>query len=196
MKLYFIRHAPTTANLSGSMVTGYENADITLASKPHDWEEKVGKYIPYSARQFIVSSPTNRCVQTSNLLFGHEPNMQNEIVGEFDCSQLGNKKFWEISQDEFEKLVPLTPWDMQNRAEAIRHFGHIHEKLCYEDMVIITHGMLIRYMYHFINHNANISAYDVINSKGFKFSNLDLLIVDLDKMKTEVHYFQKPINHK
>ena len=42
MKIYFIRHAPTSSNMSGTMTAGYENADITLLDKPDDWEERVG----------------------------------------------------------------------------------------------------------------------------------------------------------
>lgn len=41
MKLYFIRHAQTTANSTGTMVAGYENSDILSLDKPEDWEEKV-----------------------------------------------------------------------------------------------------------------------------------------------------------
>ena len=44
--------------------------------------------------------------------------------------------------------------------------------------------------------NPGISAYDVINSKGFKFSNLDLLIVDTVKKTVEVHHYKEPIKHK
>ena len=54
MKFYFIRHAPTSANLSGSMVAGYENTDINLYDKPDDWEERVGKFIPEADRKVIV----------------------------------------------------------------------------------------------------------------------------------------------
>jgi hypothetical protein len=45
------------------------------------------------------------------------------------------------------------------------------------------------------NHK-DISAYDVINSVGFKFANLDLLIIDTVKKTVEVHNYQEPINHK
>lgn len=41
MKIYFIRHAPTSSNMSGTMTAGYENADITLLGKPEDWEERI-----------------------------------------------------------------------------------------------------------------------------------------------------------
>ena len=63
-------------------------------------------------------------------------------------------------------------------------------------VIAISHGMLIRYIYHYMTGNPGISAYDVINSKGFNFSNLDLLIVDTVKKTVEVHHYKEPIKHK
>ena len=82
MKLYFIRHAPTEANLSGSMVNGYDNANIILQKKPLDWEEKVGKYIP--KRDYILTSPVKRCIQTCELIFGKKPLATLDDFGEFE----------------------------------------------------------------------------------------------------------------
>ena len=198
MKFYFIRHAPTSANLSGSMVAGYENTDINLYDKPDDWEERVGKFIPEADRKVIVSSPTKRCISTAKLLFDRLPTEVTTSLGEFDCKALGNKKFWEITEQEFNKLVFLPASTMEKRAKIVLHdMGNDIRHENNTDVVIaISHGMLIRYIYHYVNGNAGISAYDIINSKGFPFSNLDLLIVDTVKRTVEVHHYKEPINHK
>ena len=198
MKFYFIRHAPTSANLSGSMVAGYENTDINLYDKPDDWEERVGKFIPEADRKVIVSSPTKRCISTAKLLFDRLPTEVTTSLGEFDCKALGNKKFWEITEQEFNKLVFLPSSTMEKRAKIVLHdMGNdIRHENSTDAVSAISHGMLIRYIYHYVNGNAGISAYDIINSKGFSFSNLDLLIVDTVKRTVEVHHYKEPINHK
>ena len=197
-EFYFIRHAPTSANLSGSMIAGYENTDINLYDKPDDWEERVGKFIPEADRKVIVSSPTKRCISTAKLLCDRLPTEVTTSLGEFDCKALGNKKFWEITEAEFNKLVFLPASTMEKRAKIVLHdMGNdIRHENSTNAVIAISHGMLIRYIYHYVNGNAGISAYDIINSKGFAFSNLDLLIVDTVKRTVEVHHYKEPINHK
>ena len=197
MKFYFIRHAPTTANFNGEMVNGYENCDISSFDKLDDWEEKIGIHIPNSARQYIISSPTRRCISTSKMLFDKLPNEVCKCLGEFDCKKLGNRKFWEISKAEFDNLVFLPSGTMEKRAIEILHdlsntILHENKK---SEIVCISHGMVIRYLYHYMTGNKGISAYDIINSNGFTFSNLDLLIIDTVKKTVEVYYYKKPVVH-
>lgn len=190
MIFYFVRHAPTYANKSGMMVNGYENADIEFHDKPEDWEEKVGKYIPDEARQLIISSPTRRCLSTAKLLFDRYPDEVTDALGEFDCKNLGHNKFWEITEERFNQLVHLPSSTMAKRAmEILTDVGNLLRKEHNTDsLVAISHGMLIRYMYHFMAGNPDISAYDIINSKGFAFSNLDLLVVDTESNQAPVAY--------
>ena len=198
MKLYFVRHAPTYSNRTGTMVNDYDSSDIDIYDKPDDWEEKVGKFIPEEARKYIVSSPTKRCISTSKLLFDKVPNEVVNCLGEFECKALGNRKFWELTEEEFNSLVYLPASTMEKRAIEIFHDmrNMIKHEAKADSIVCISHGMLIRYLYHFITGNAGISAYDVINSKGFIFSNLDLMIYDTVKKTVEVHYYNDPIDHK
>lgn len=199
MIFYFIRHAPTYANKSGMMVNGYENADIEFHDKPEDWEDKVGKYIPDDARQLIISSPTRRCLSTAKLLFDRYPDEVTDALGEFDCKNLGHNKFWEITEERFNQLVHLPSSTMAKRAmEILTDVGNLLRKEHNTDSVVaISHGMLIRYMYHFMAGNPDISAYDIINSKGFTFSNLDLLVVDTESNLAPVAYhYSKPMERK
>lgn len=197
MKIYFVRHAPTSANSTGTMTVGYENADITLWDKPEDWEETVGCHIPDEARRVILSSPTRRCISTAKLLFDRCPTELSELLGEFDCKALGHLKFWAISAAEFNQKVFLPAATMESRARAILSelVNNVRHEEQVDSFVAISHGMVIRYMYHFLNGNPGISAYKVINSVGFRFSNLDLLVVDTDTMTTEAYHWKEPIKH-
>ena len=198
MKLYFVRHAPTYSNRTGIMVKDYDASDIDIYDKPEDWEEKVGKFIPNEAREYIVTAPAKRCIHTAQLLFERTPNEVVKCLSEFDCKALGDSKFWELTKKEFDSLVFLPSSTMEKRAlEIVTDMCNMikHESKN-DSAVCISHGMLIRYLYHFLTGNADISAYDVINSKGFVFSNLDLMIYDTETKTVEVHHYNDPINHK
>jgi len=188
MKLYFIRHWRTEANLTGKMAKNYDEADI-IADYPEGWDKKVGCHISESECSLLVSSFAKRCQQTCELVFGRKPDMRNDIVGEFDCAALGDRKFWEMTREEFEALVPLTPKQMEEKADHILRFADCLHGLCHENVIIMTHGMVIRYLYHYFTGNKGISAYDVINSKGFEFSNLDMLVYDTETHQVTVHRY-------
>lgn len=193
MKFYFIRHWRTKFNLTGTMVKNYDDADI-IDEKPVNWEEKVGQYIPN--RSYILSSPVKRCIQTCEMLFDQAPRAILKDFGEFDCSGIGKRKFWEMTKEQFEKYVPLTAKDMEKRADVI--FNMMPKCLENEkitDCVVISHGMLIRYLYHYLTGNKGISPFQVINSEGFSFSNLDLMIYDTNTKQIEVHRYDEPVSH-
>lgn len=203
MIFYFIRHAPTAANFTGSMVNGYDNADIVSIEKPADWEERIGKFIPRYSGMPIFCSPAKRCRQTAQMLFGDVENVEiieNDLFREFDCAGLGSRKFWEIDEAEFNACVNVTNTDMINRAMEILHgFGRQLERdFGMQRCVVVSHGMLIRYLYHFMTGNMDITPFDVIRSKGFKFANLDLLqIVDEPGYKcVRDYHFKPPVEHK
>ena len=193
MKFYFIRHWRTKFNLSGKMVKNYDDVDI-ISDKPEGWEEKVGKFIPN--RDYILTSPIKRCIQTCELLFNKKPTATLPDFGEFDCSGIGKRKFWEMTEKEFEKYVPLTAEDMEKRAHTIfRVMPHYLQCEGKTDCVVISHGMVIRYLYHYLTGNKEISPFKVINSEGFSFSNLDLMIYDTETKEIEVHRYDEPISH-
>lgn len=200
MIFFFIRHAPTAANFTGSMVNGYDNADIVSTEKPADWEERIGKFIYPEAREHIYCSPAKRCRQTAKMLFGDVDIIENDLFREFDCSGLGNRKFWEINEAEFNRCVDVTNDDMKYRAAMIlRGFGlQLERDYGIHSCVVVSHGMLIRYLYHFTYGDKNISPFDVINSRGFKFSNLDMLQIIDEPMDRHVYdfHFQPPVEHK
>ena len=180
MKLYFLRHALTAANLTGSMVQDYEREPI-VGTMPEHWQEDIGQYLPkIDINTPVISSPTKRCQQTAELLFKIPQMMILNELNEFDCGGLNNLKFWKITKEEFENVVLLKPEDMERQIDLIfKFFYSMHGAFPnIDNIVCISHGMVIRYIYHYLTGNKGISAYDVINSNGFKFYNLDLLVYD------------------
>lgn len=180
MKLYFLRHALTAANLTGTMVQNYDREPI-VGTMPEHWQEDIGQYLPkIDINTPVISSPAKRCQQTAELLFKIPPMMILNELNEFDCGGLNNLKFWEITKEEFENVVLLKPEDMERQIDLIfKFFYSMHGAFPnIDNIVCISHGMVIRYIYHYLTGNKGISAYDVINSNGFKFYNLDLLVYD------------------
>ena len=180
MKLYFLRHALTAANLTGAMVQDYDREPI-VGTMPEHWQEDIGQYLPkIDINTPVISSPAKRCWQTAELLFKIPPMMILNELNEFDCGGLNNLKFWEITKEEFENVVLLKPEDMERQIDLVfKFFDSMHGAFQnIDNIVCISHGMVIRYIYHYLTGNKGISAYDVINSNGFKFYNLDLLVYD------------------
>ena len=197
MKLYFLRHAPTAANLTGSMVQDYERESI-IGTMPEHWQEDIGQYLPkIDINTPVISSPAKRCLQTAELLFKIPPTMILNELNEFDCGELNNLKFWEITKEEFENIVPLKPEDMERQIDSIfKFFDSMHGAFPnINNIVCISHGMVTRYIYHYLTGNKGISAYDVINSNGFKFYNLDLLVYDTGTKEIKDYHNRDRITH-
>lgn len=201
MRLYFVRHAPTEANLAGRMINSYSCANIIYDKEKNSdivnaWNSKVGIYIPNEARKVIISSPARRCIQTASLLFETLPKTLERSLEEFDCSGLGEKKFWEVSKAEFDSLANISSEKMVQKAFKIREMARsVQEMFKCDACILVTHGMVIRYLYSYFTGNPHVSAYDVINSNNIKFANLDLMKVDTCTGKVELHHFNPPINH-
>lgn len=197
MKLYFLRHAPTAANLTGTMVQDYDREPI-VGTMPEHWQEDIGQYLPkIDINTPVISSPAKRCQQTAELLFKIPPMMILNELNEFDCGGLNNLKFWEITKEEFENAVLLKPEDMERQIDLVfKFFDSMHNAFSnIDNIVCISHGMVIRYIYHYLTGNKGISAYDVINSNGFKFYNLDLLVYDTGTKEIKDYHNRDRITH-
>ncbi len=172
MKLYFIRHAPTPANFVGAMIKNYNETNI-INEEPVGWKEKVGCHLPeLNINTPIITSPALRCQQTAKLLFDRVPDIILKELDEFDCSGLGDRKFWEITEEEFCNCVKLNSNDMEKQIDLLfdtcyslnTMFHNINHIIC------ISHGMVISYIYHYLTGRKNATPFDIINSKNFKLS--------------------------
>lgn len=197
MKLYFLMHALTAVNLTGTMVQDYDREPI-VGTMPEHWQEDIGQYLPkIDINTPVISSPAKRCLQTAELLFKIPPTMILNELNEFDCGELNNLKFWEITKEEFENAVLLKPEDMERQIDLIfKFFYSMHGAFPnIDNIVCISHSMVIRYIYHYLTGNKGISAYDVINSNGFKFYNLDLLVYDTGTKEIKDYHNDVHITH-
>lgn len=197
MKLYFLMHALTAVNLTRTMVQDYDREPI-VGTMPEHWQEDIGQYLPkIDINTPVISSPAKRCLQTAELLFKIPPMMILNELNEFDCGELNNLKFWEITKEEFENAVLLKPEDMERQIDLVfKFFDSMHNAFPnIDNIVCISHGMVIRYIYHYLTDNKGISAYDVINSNGFKFYNLDLLVYDTGTKEIKDYHNRDRITH-
>ncbi len=171
-KVYFIRHAPTKANMSGSMVKDYDMYDIEKFDTA-EWYKNIGCHIGINPTFEIWVSPTLRCKSTALKLFGSlESSMREEkLLKELDCSSLGDKKFWEISKEEFDSICHPDLNAFESQLKELISKIELSEK----PIVCITHGLFIRYLYNYLTGKGDNNLYDLINSKTFQFRNLDML---------------------
>ena len=104
-RIYFIRHAPTIVNQTGEMMKDYRKVNINPLSRDeiYLWFNNVGRYIEKFNRVYI--SNTTRAYETSQLLMNSKNIIVNDDLNDIDCSALDGKKFWEISEDEFNKIL-------------------------------------------------------------------------------------------
>lgn len=70
MKIIFVRHGQSTANVAGINGTSYDPTNIILTDKGEKQAKITGKYLNKIFGKFdvIYTSPINRCVQTSNII--------------------------------------------------------------------------------------------------------------------------------
>ena len=187
MNLYIIRHAPTEANISGDLVKNYDSYDI-LPFDVNKWWNTVGIHIPKTDKINIFCSPAKRCVNTAKILFPEYKITENKSLSEFDCSGLAGKKFWEISEEEFNKCSGLNKNQMNIKiGDAI-----ISTMNMFMDpdtiTVWVTHGLFGRTAYSFYN-NTSDTPYELINSKNIQFRNLDMMHIKTTTGKTEIFRF-------
>lgn len=197
MKIYFIRHAPTLANMSGSMVPNYSSTEIIKPTQEEIdlWQERVGQHIDYTNAHIYVS-PTTRAVQTADT-FLTTSGVDSTVIGplaEFDCSGLGDLKFWKITKKVFEEYVPTVTslsmcYQAANLDIVLRSSG-------FDNCICVSHGMLIRYMFHFYSGRWDVHPFDIINSKDFTFSHLDMMVLDTKAQRIELHRYKEPVQHE
>lgn len=182
-KIYVIRHATTQANLSGDLVKHYDSYDI-LPFNVEEWFLKVGHNLP--EKFSIFCSPAKRCQQTAKALFGDKEIITTDCLKEFEC-YLSGRKFWEITEEEFDKVTMMKKENINRRLEI--SLGLLPRN---EDIVLVTHGFYTRALYSYLNKDGD-TPYTIMNSKNFKFSNLDMMVINEFRNVENVYRFKDPI---
>ena len=175
MRFFYIRHAPTEANMSGDMVKDYDSFSI-MPFDANKWYSKVGKNLPKDFKLFV--SPAKRCQETAKALFPtHEYKILNSLE-EFDCSVLNGKKFWEISEEEFNQITKFDKKQMFERCKTML-IEIANNAFIDDNVVIIGHGFYGRLLCSYWMED-NDSVYNILNSKNFQLRNLDM-VYSVDK---------------
>lgn len=180
MNLYFLRHAPTLANITGEIVKDYDSYGIIPLENNtiENWKKEVGTQLPKDFK--IVCSPQKRCIDTAKLLFEDKPFQISTNLKEFDCSGIGNRKFWELSEEEFTISTHLFKQEMY--VKIIRLLKELRLKFKDEDNVVcISHGFYTRTVISYIRGMLD-TPLELLCSKNIKFNNLDLYDLYNDKV--------------
>ena len=181
MKIFYIRHAPTMANLNGDIVEDYDGQSIVSFDKDR-WHERVGSTLPKDFKLFV--SPAKRCKETAKALFPDKEYTVIQDLAEFDLSELtrSGQKFWEIDEETFNKYVYLPKHDVINRwvnaLESMRHKCDSSD----DTIVVIGHGFYGRLVEDIYNEDKEDSVFDILNSKNFLFKNLDMMEIDKSRV--------------
>lgn len=178
MRLFVIRHAPTEVNRDGVMVKDYDSFGILPFDKEL-WWRTVGANLPKDI--VIFTSPVLRTQQTAQKLFAGRCVHILEELRDFDCSGLADKKFWEISEEEFEKDTGLNRTILNDRVEDII-YSLIDKVDINANVVLITHGYTGRAILNYY-HQTNLTALDILKSKLIEFSNLDMFEIEHAEIK-------------
>lgn len=180
MNIYFLRHAPTLANITGTMVKDYNSYGIIPLEKEivEKWKKEIGIHLPNNFK--IICSPQQRCIETAKLLFENKEIYNSTNLEEFDCSGIGDKKFWEISEEEFTRNTHLFKQEMY--VKIIRLFKELRSKFKDEDNVVcVSHGFYIRTVISYMRGCLD-TPLELLCSKNIKFNNLDLYDLYNDKV--------------
>lgn len=179
MRFFYIRHAPTEANINGEMVKDYNSYSI-LPFDTDKWHKEIGVNLPSNFKLFV--SPAKRCQETASALFpNHEYKVLNSLE-EFDCSVLNGKKFWEISEEEFNKLTKFDKEKMIDKCATM--LCEIADNAYFDDdIVIIGHGFYGRFLCSYWRGD-NDSIYNILNSKNFQLRNLDMVYSKQKEIKS------------
>ncbi len=173
MTLYYIRHAPTAANVAGEIVKDYDNQSI-INFDVDKWKWYVGCHLPRDFKLFV--SPAKRCKQTAEALFPGKEYTVLPDLAEFDISELAESglKFWEIDEETFNQKVYLRFTDIVDRwNNALIDINASSP----ENVVVIGHGFygrLVRELYE----KTGDHIFDILNSKNFQFRNLDVMKIE------------------
>lgn len=192
MKIFYIRHAPTMANINGELVDDYDGQSIVGFNNDR-WYEKVGSNLPKDFKLFI--SPAKRCKETAKVLFPDKDYTVVQDLAEFDLSELNKsgKKFWEIDEETFNKYIFLPERSIINR--WLNALGSMLCKCDSNDdtVVVIGHGFYGR-LVNEIYQNNDDSVFDILNSKNFSFGNLDMMEINKRKVVNVWRYKDEAVS--
>jgi len=198
MKIYFMRHSFAHHNL-GAKIFGeiaynlpeYEDASLTTEGIQHTIE--IGKSLKNIVFDRIYSSPSFRCIETTNYFINQNINfnIKNKIISLDDklmepqgihcCNSRKDRLFLELILQKFNKTFNFSNVSFNYDKRIIETKEKIEKRIiefidnlkeeCYKDDVIlvVTH---YDWLYRF---------FTLMTGKSYEFSNSEIKIIEINK---------------
>lgn len=191
MKIYITRHGLTEWNVQKRM-HGHKNANLT--QEGIDGAKKLGKSLENIEFDCIYSSPSQRALDTAKYIRG---NKDTKIITS-DCLKELNFGKWEgMLEVDAEKYNPEQFYNLWNKPDVYKPVegGEKIEELIervktwfyntiknseYENILIVTHGVVKRAFYTFLKNNRIENFWDEPH-----ISNTSLTIIEVNNDKIE-----------
>ena len=171
MKITFIRHGKTYGNSLNRYIGRTDEAlseegIAALKNKKYDISHDI-----------IISSPMKRCLQTTEIIFGREPDIIEYDLRECDFGIFEGKNYMELSDEPFyqkwvdsncELPIPDGESKKDFSERSVKAFLKIFENNINKDMTFVVHGGTIMAILCAFTENAtNFYDFQVKNGEGY-----------------------------
>ena len=175
MKLYVVRHGETLENANNCLV-GRINSSLT--AEGINQAKKVSAYFKDKNIDLIVSSPLDRCRQTSEIISNNKiPIIYSDSLlgrdhGEFTGrpkESINFDEYWNYNKNIKYKRAESVQ-DLYNRVAKL--VEEIKEKYAGKNVIIVTHSGIMRVLYYYfkgIPDNGILSEITIRNCEIFEY---------------------------
>ena len=175
MKLYVVRHGETLENANNCLV-GRINSSLTAEGIQQ--AKKVSAYFKDKNIDLIVSSPLDRCRQTSEIISNNKiPIIYSDSLlgrdhGEFTGrpkESINFDEYWNYNKNIKYKRAESVQ-DLYNRVAKL--VEEIKEKYAGKNVIIVTHSGIMRVLYYYfkgIPDNGILSEITIRNCEIFEY---------------------------
>lgn len=175
MKLYVVRHGETIEN-SNNCLCGRINSSLT--EKGIEQAKEIRKYFENKNIDLIVSSPLDRCKQTSEIIsnnqipISYSDSLLGRDHGEFTGvhkSKINFDEYWNYNLNiKYESAENIR--DLYNRVKLL--IEDLKNKYNDKNIIIVTHSGILRVLYYYfagIPENGVLSEIEIKNCEVYEY---------------------------
>ncbi|GAA0739317.1 alpha-ribazole phosphatase [Clostridium oceanicum] len=181
MNIYLLRHGETKENKEKKY---YGKLDSRLNSIGINQAKKAGKYLKNIKFSKVYISERERCKETLKIAFENKGNEEFEIIkdariNELDFGEFEGKSYKEIKksfpkectqwEDDWKGFTPPKGESAVNFFNRVKSFMKDIEKLDEENILIVTHGGVIKMIYCYML-DRNLDLYWKFSTKNGRVS--------------------------
>lgn len=154
MKIYFVRHGQTDANIAMKGGQSIQELDAPLNSAGEEQAEILAKQLKDVKFDFIISSPLKRSIQTAEIINKYHklPIKIEDKVRERNAGTYINTNIWHDLFD-FDKDIKLKDGeslhDFYNR--VYEYFNNLKQKYPEKTILVVSHGGVHHVLYALSN---------------------------------------------